>query len=620
VSLVGWPDLLYNPRRFPPRFVGPHFIFDAALLARRGRTTVVRILYAAILLLFLFLYASDWIHWRNFLSGQLTIARAAKLANALAVLILIVQAGAALVLTPAYMAGAIALEKERQTILALLTTRLSSAEIVMGKLFGRLVHVGSVGLTALPVIFLIALWGGVDLYMVVGSFVATGLAMLSAGSICMLCSIIARQHFTAVIMCYAAVAALLSAWMFSDVASPFHYYRDYEARTTLAWQTWRTPKLAPAPPLTLRVKAMPAPLLPVGPPPNQALICLRSLRNHVVVHGFLFLSATIASVLTLRPSCLRQAEAAVRRSLVRSSREFWPERYRSPAWMRSMLPHWGVGESLLLPREIYQGAVPFAHPRVPVRLLTVSETIFYLGMAPVSFFVFKRFPSGWTGGVEVLNEFARILTAALLTVWCLLTAMRAIAAFGRERDQQTLELLLVVPGGHAEVFKAKWLGSMLRYDVLGYGLGFIIFIAALVGVLNPIGALLLAMYSTTLVILAASLGSWLALTCRNRQVANLVMASIFFLTALPATIRVFFQSSHRHEIFRFGWVEALAELIDPAAIFWELTRSMPNLLQALSTDRHSSLLRMTGSAWIIGAYALLTYILMRLGRRQLHRV
>ena len=67
---------------------------------------------------------------------------------------------AVLVLTPAIVAGVIADEKQRKTLQYLMVSRLNSAEIVLGKLFARLLHIGVFLAIGLPVMSLTSLFGG----------------------------------------------------------------------------------------------------------------------------------------------------------------------------------------------------------------------------------------------------------------------------------------------------------------------------------------------------------------------------------------------------------------------------------------------------------------------------
>ena len=67
-------------------------------------------------------------------------------------------------LVPVYVAGGIALERERRTLGDLLLTRLSSAEIVLGKLAAGLIEFATtlaIGLPAMAIMFLSGLDAGI---------------------------------------------------------------------------------------------------------------------------------------------------------------------------------------------------------------------------------------------------------------------------------------------------------------------------------------------------------------------------------------------------------------------------------------------------------------------------
>src|SRR5207245_9325864 len=116
----------------------------------------------------------------------------ADFARGYGVVLLSLQAAAVLLLTPAYLAGAFAEEKERRTLDLLFITELRDRELVLGKLFGRLLHLAIILLVALPIFSLTRLWGGVDDNMLLAGFAVSAMTLLSVGSLSMLCSVLFR--------------------------------------------------------------------------------------------------------------------------------------------------------------------------------------------------------------------------------------------------------------------------------------------------------------------------------------------------------------------------------------------------------------------------------------------
>lgn len=76
--------------------------------------------------------------------------------------------------TPAITAGSVSLEKERQTLDVLLTTRLTPWEIIKGKFLSNFVFLASLVVSTFPLLSLIFIYGGVSLW----SLLWVGLSMI----------------------------------------------------------------------------------------------------------------------------------------------------------------------------------------------------------------------------------------------------------------------------------------------------------------------------------------------------------------------------------------------------------------------------------------------------------
>jgi ABC-type Na+ efflux pump permease subunit len=110
-----------------------------------------------------------------------------------------------LLLTPAFTAGALGREKERNTLTALFGTQLTAREIVTGKLLGRLAALGRSLLAPLPVLVVMAVMGDLALDRL---FLALGLVALLAFALaaaCMLASVWTRRTTDAILASYAAL-------------------------------------------------------------------------------------------------------------------------------------------------------------------------------------------------------------------------------------------------------------------------------------------------------------------------------------------------------------------------------------------------------------------------------
>ncbi|HMC67199.1 MAG TPA: hypothetical protein VKI65_19845, partial [Gemmataceae bacterium] len=233
-------------RRHGLLLVGPLFFFDLVRLARRGRSTLLRCVYALVLFGGLwFTYSNRFPHidviGRAFDQGPTLPARKVnEFALEFVVAILVVQGAAALVLTPAYLAGAVAEEKERKSLALLFTTDLRDREIVLGKLFGRLTHLAGVLFTGLPILSLTQLLGGVDIRVVVSGFIVTGMTLLSAGGVSILCSVLCRRVLSAVLLSYGFVILFSSGCLCTPVhaaSSPMAFMLELSRRLNLDHET-----------------------------------------------------------------------------------------------------------------------------------------------------------------------------------------------------------------------------------------------------------------------------------------------------------------------------------------------------------------------------------------------
>src|SRR5262249_52424347 len=114
----------------------------------------------------------------------------------------VTQAVLVVLLTPAYVAGAIAEDKERRTIEFLFATDLHSREIVFGKLAARVGNLVLFLFTGLPVLSLIQFFGGIDPAILLSVFAATGVTMLSLAGVGILNSSLRRRARDAIALTY----------------------------------------------------------------------------------------------------------------------------------------------------------------------------------------------------------------------------------------------------------------------------------------------------------------------------------------------------------------------------------------------------------------------------------
>lgn len=193
--------------------IGPIFHRETATLPRRGRHFVNRVVFAMMLFAIL---CTTWL----LLAGIQPVQNAGDLAR-FGVLIfqLIAPFQLIVLLFAAALAGSTAVshEKDKQTLLLLLMTSLSNAEVVLGKIGAGLLTSVNAFLASIPIIFAITLLGGVSTEQVIACTWITGCTLVASASLGATISFWREKTFQsiAVTMLIIALWLVLGEWIAS---------------------------------------------------------------------------------------------------------------------------------------------------------------------------------------------------------------------------------------------------------------------------------------------------------------------------------------------------------------------------------------------------------------------
>jgi ABC-type transport system involved in multi-copper enzyme maturation permease subunit len=302
-----------------------------------------------------------------------------------------------LLVTPALVAGTITDEKTRGTLQHLLTTALTSPEIILGKLAGQLTRLLELAVLGLPLLCFIGAVGGVDPGVILAVFLSPLLPLLAVASASILASVWCRSTREAVLAVYLVGGlAVLLTW----ACGVSDQYLDPRYALEPAWQDadWR-----------------------------------ESMRRWVAISGpwlgftllFLFLASW-----RLRPDFARQMVAQKRRRSLRN---------RPPV---SDLP-------------VYWKARYADDPELSVPFLRWLPD--WAGLL-VAFGLGWLVPSvAW---VALSNSTASHVAGFLLALMGgLLVGVRASGAVTGEREGQTWEPLLLTPLEPRQILRSKVLGA-----------------------------------------------------------------------------------------------------------------------------------------------------------------
>jgi len=119
-----------------------------------------------------------------------------------------------LLATPVFVAGALTDEKTRGTLQYLLTTDLTSGQVILGKLCGRVIQVLSLALAGLPLLCFLGALGGVELTLILGLVLVTLFVVTGVAAATLLAAVWSRQTRDAVLGLFLALLLV------------YHVYRD----------------------------------------------------------------------------------------------------------------------------------------------------------------------------------------------------------------------------------------------------------------------------------------------------------------------------------------------------------------------------------------------------------
>jgi ABC-type Na+ efflux pump permease subunit len=484
---LGWLPLL-----------GPIFTFDLIRSTRRGRYAFLRGGYALILLLFLLaLYrVQPSLERAAWLAGAGGMAR---FAETFCYTFLAVQFLAVVALTPAYVAGAIAEEKDRKTLEFLLATDIRDREVVLGKLAARVVTLVLLLITGLPILSLTLLWGGVDFGVLLAAFAITGATLLCLAAVSILASVYSRRAREAVVLAYLIVAGYVGVSVLVHLLTLFPSIVDLQFVRTCTVKDF-------------------VELCTAG---NPGILCLglrEDLRTGMTLPDALAARMGGYLVFQLLVTVLFTSWAVLRfRALALND---GPAKARPQPRERRRFFFWrpAVGRQALLWKEIWaESGMSFNWFGKAILLLIVLAS-FIPAVWLVATFVIGLLKNGYPNLEELghnINLWVRIVGTLVACLTLLGVAVRAASSISGEHDRQTFDSLLTAPIETNSILFAKWFGSILsvRWAWLWLVLVWLVGSAS-DGMYGPAAPWLLLSWGVYAGFLAI-LGLWFSMTCRT---------------------------------------------------------------------------------------------------------
>ncbi|MEQ8845643.1 MAG: ABC transporter permease subunit [Phycisphaerales bacterium] len=496
--------LVRSPVAIGRMFFGPIFQREVRALGRRRAPYWVRFFYTLVLAALVGLvFSSMWD--ADAVGGIMRQSMMETIAPVVLSTIAVVQFAALGLVAPVLTAGAIADEKRQRTLSTLLTTPLTSRDIVLGKLGSRTVQLLVLSLVPMPLLLALRVFGGVEAEAILASM-ALGLSIgLLGASLALMFSIWHRRTPSIVFFALCSTAVLVF------LPLPLMFLVQWEFSVDERHPLFRC--LAPVA------------LLAVLSPDELGGASVADVRGYWIPALGYVLSISAAVVLfaifVLRGVLRREASGGGNASVVARFVAPGVETPKPPADGRGRDAR-EVGDRPVLWRELRQTATGSG---------TRTLIAFGIGIA-ILLFLYA------VAGLDDpgLTVTLMLITAVGLTAQAALSTPTAITA---ERDAGSWGVLLTTPVGARQIVLGKTLGSMRRLWLAPAVLAFHLLLVMATGWFHPIGVLHALILLLALVFMLASTGVCLGLLCRRgvtAAVLNMGLPLALFLVLPMLTI------------------------------------------------------------------------------------
>lgn len=458
--------------------MGPMFRYDLVRTARRDRYHFHRWVYGILLLCYLYYGTSTFAlpNWR--LSGR----ELARFAADFFQTIMLFQLLAIFLVTPGYVAGAIAEQRENRSLEFLFATELTDREIVVNTLLSRLANLSLLLLTSLPIISLLQFLGGIDPNLVLAFFLGSAGTMLSLGAISMFFSVISNKTMDAYTGSYFGIVMFLILTYvipFGFLMNPIHMVNAIGIRGyNVEGISLQVVLIAAVPYFVLHV----------------AIACA------FVVLAYEHLRGTELDIVS-RPTTIdfEGNERLGIRHPPDTNPMLWKELFSS--W-RINFDKPGCGAGAMICGVLFVFATA-------LRILLES----------------------WTNddGPRVINSVVQFLGTPFALLMLLVAIIDSCKRVADERKKQTLECLLITPLESAQILAAKWLASLHATRLFLWFLVPLWILGVITGGLHLTPLFFMVLTLIVHLCLFSSMGIFFSTVCSNHLVA--LIACFFIIIA-----------------------------------------------------------------------------------------
>jgi ABC-type transport system involved in multi-copper enzyme maturation permease subunit len=503
-SWLGWLKLF-----------GPVLFYDMVRTARRSRYVFIRLLYASLLLVILcvmFFTTSETMNRNGPQQREAAVMAAAMLAQTFFMVFMLVQLALVVLLTPAYVAGAIAEEKDRKTLEFMLATDLNNREIVLSKLLSRMANMTLFLLTGLPILSILQFMGGVDSELMLAGFAGTGLTMLGLASVSILCSTLFQKPRDAIGMTYLLMITYVALGaLFKSMATPLGKEPIWNIPFSPTWDGLSEVVNAGNPL---------AAIFDIQFAMRQGTLATKIpelLTNFVWFHVVLTLICISWSIMRLRAIALKTPSGAKMPKILG-----WWQRYRPP-----------IGELPMMWKEIH---IEGRMRRNWIVVATITVLVFLslgTGLLAVGFTLWDAWfgwhRQNWHDFSRDMNIWFRIAGTSVACLMILIVAVRASTCIAHERERDTFDALLTTPLSAEAMLWGKLIGCLTSLRMGWLWFGSMVLLALFSGGLHLLAVPIVIgswfIYATFFTLL----GMWFSMTCKTTMRATVytVLTTLF---------------------------------------------------------------------------------------------
>ncbi len=177
----------------PNRFFGAIFLKELIISSRRRRNYFVRFIYPALLAMFFGLFVASTIQYSSQYTSLIQASKMAQIGIEFTTTIIVFQFIFVQILAIAMLSTAIGDEIYQKTLGVLMTTPITSFQIVFGKLLSKLFQLILLIAISFPVLAIIRVYGGVPWNYVLSSICITLTTAIFSGSLSLFFSIYSHQ-------------------------------------------------------------------------------------------------------------------------------------------------------------------------------------------------------------------------------------------------------------------------------------------------------------------------------------------------------------------------------------------------------------------------------------------